>query len=81
MLFCLLWLMAWIKYTCKFICMVSAATYYFNSNSANEGDAEVGLGFKFAYFNHLGSLAVGSFIIALVQMIRILFLYFAKKAA
>lgn len=81
MLFCLLWLMAWIKYTCKFICMVSAATYYFNSDSATEGSAEVGLGFKFAYFNHLGSLAVGSFIIAVIQMIRILFLYFAKKAA
>lgn len=81
MFFGLLWLMAWIKYTCKFICMVAAATYYFNSNAKNEGNAEVGLGFKFAYFKHMGSLAVGSFIIAIVQLIRFIFLYIAKTAA
>jgi len=66
MLFVLLWLMAWIKYTCKFICMVAAATYYFNSDASKEGEAEVKLGFEFAYFNHMGSLAVGSFVIAVV---------------
>jgi hypothetical protein len=37
MLFGLLWLMAWIKYTCNFICMVAASTYYFNSSASSEG--------------------------------------------
>jgi len=81
MLFGLLWIMAWLKYTCNFICMVAASTYYWNSNPNHDGDAEVGLGFKFAYVYHMGSLAFGSFIIALVQFIRIIFIYTAKKAA
>ena len=40
----------------------------------------MGLGFKYAYLYHLGSLCLGSFIIAVIQLIRITFYYFAKKA-
>jgi hypothetical protein len=39
------------------------------------------LGFKFAYFNHMGSIAFGAFIIAVVRFIRIVFIYAAQKAA
>jgi choline transporter-like protein 2/4/5 len=78
MFFGLLWLMAWLKYTCNFICMVAASTYYFNSNPNEEGSAEVSLGFKFAYLNHMGSIAFGAFIIAVIQFIRFVFLYAAK---
>ena len=81
MVFGLLWLMAWIKYTCNFICMVAASTYYFNSNANKEGQAEVAIGFWFAHFNHFGSIAFGSCIIAVVQFIRIVFLYVAQQAA
>lgn len=81
MFFGLLWIMAWIKYTCNFICMVSASTYYFNSGPNKEGQAEVGLGFKFAHINHTGSIAFGSFIIAVIQFVRFIFLYVAKQAA
>jgi hypothetical protein len=59
---------------------VSASTYYWNSSAENEGDAEVGLGFRFAYVYHLGSIAFGAFIIALVQFIKIIFLYLAQQA-
>lgn len=31
MFFGLLWIMAWLKYSCNFVCMVAASTYYFNS--------------------------------------------------
>ena len=84
MFFGLLWIVAWIKYTNQFIVIVSACTYYFTSDpmSSNEdekeGDAEVGLAFTFTYVNHIGSIALGSFIIALVQIIRFIFLYLAK---
>ena len=81
MFFGLLWIMAFIKYTCNFVCMVAASTYYFNSSAGHEGDAEVGLGFKFAHINHCGSIAFGSFILAVVQFIRFVFLYVAKQAA
>jgi len=58
--------------------MVAASTYYFDSSADREGNAEVMTGVKFAYFNHFGSLAVGSFIIAVVQFIRFVFEYFAE---
>jgi len=60
--------------------MVSATTYYFDSNKKRDGKAEVGLGFKFTYMYHAGSLAFGSFIIALIQFIRIVFMYVAEQA-
>jgi hypothetical protein len=66
MFFGLLWIMAWIKYTCNFICMVAASTYYFNSNRTKDGEAEVALGFKYAHINHTGSIAFGAFIIAVI---------------
>jgi hypothetical protein len=80
MVFGLLWICAWLKYTNQFIVIMSACTYYFNSTPQHEGEAEVGIGFKYAYKYHLGSIAMGAFILALVQLIRIIFLYIAKQA-
>lgn len=80
MLFGILWLMAWFEYTSTFVVMVSASTYYFNSDANHEGDANVSLGFKFAYLYHAGSISCGALIIAIVRFIRIVFLYLAKKA-
>jgi hypothetical protein len=62
-----------------FIVMVSASTYYFNSDASNEGDAEVGTGFSWAFNYHAGSIAVGAFIIAVIRFIRIVFVYFAQQ--
>jgi hypothetical protein len=46
MLFGILWICAWLEYTSTFVVMVSAATYYFNSDPQNgEGSAEVMTGF------------------------------------
>jgi len=78
LLFGLLWVVAFNQATSSFIVMVSATTYYFDSNKDREGDADVGLGFHLAYMSHAGSLAVGSFIIALVQFIRIVFMTLAE---
>ena len=57
--------------------MVAASSYYFNSNPELDGEADVGLGFEFAYKYHAGSIAVGAFIIALIRFIRIVFVYLA----
>lgn len=77
MLFGILWIAAWLEYTCSFVVMVSASTYYFDSNSGREGSATVCKGFKFAYLNHMGSIACGSLIIATVRLIKFIFLYAA----
>lgn len=60
--------------------MVSASTYYFNSSAEKEGEADVSLGIHFACVKNVGSLAMGSFIIALIEFIRIVFMYLAEKA-
>jgi solute carrier family 44 (choline transporter-like protein), member 2/4/5 len=77
MLFGVLWVTAWFEYCSTFIVMVSAATYYFNSDAAYEGDAEVGTGISWAFNYHAGSIAIGAFVIALIRFIRIVFVYLA----
>lgn len=77
MFFGILWILAFVDYCSRFIVIVSASTYYFNSNPVKEGSAEVLLGIKYAYINHAGSIALGSAIIAIVQFIKIVFVYLA----
>lgn len=75
MLFGLFWIISFINAKTSFIAMVSASTYYFNSSKDFDGEAEVSLGFKFAYLYHVGTLAFGSFIIAVVTFIRFILVY------
>jgi len=77
MFFGILWVTAWLEYSSQFVIMVSASSYYFESSANNDGDADVGMGFKFALL-HTGSIAIGAFIIAIVRLIRVLFMYIAK---
>jgi len=66
MLFGILWILAFIDYTSKFIVMAAAATYYFDSNKDKDGSADLSYAIKIAHLNHAGSIAFGSFIIAVV---------------
>jgi len=80
MFFGILWIMAWWTYSAKFVIMAAATTYYFNSDAEKEGQAELLYSVKLAHFYHTGSVAAGAFIIALVEFIKFIFLYLAKKA-
>jgi choline transporter-like protein 2/4/5 len=81
MIFGILWIVAFIQAKVSFIAMVSTSTYYFNSSAEDgEGSAEVGLGFRLAYFYHIGSLAFGSFLVALIQFVSFIVNQVAKKA-
>ena len=80
MVFGVLWILAWWNYSGKFVVIASAVTYYFNSSAEKEGQAEVLYAVKLAHLYHTGSIAVGAFIIAVVEFIRLVFLYFARKA-
>lgn len=79
MFFGILWVCAFFEYCSTFVVMVSTSTYYWSSNSMAEGDGDVALGFSYC-FVHFGSLAIGSFIIALIRFIRITFMYAAQQA-
>jgi len=80
MFFGILWIMAWWNYSAKFVIMAAATTYYFNSTAETEGQAELLYSFKLAHIYHTGSIAAGAFIIALIEFIKFIFLYLAKKA-
>lgn len=79
MFFGILWVTAFFEYCSTFVVMVSASTYYWSSNPGDEGDSNVALGFSYC-FVHFGSLAIGSFIIALIRFIRITVMYAAQAA-
>ena len=82
MFFGFLWITAWIEYTSRFIVIVGACTYYFNNHRDNqdeEASAEIMYGVKCAYLHHMGSIAFGAFIIALIRFVKLVFYYLAKK--
>jgi len=58
--------------------MVTASTFYFDSNSDREGKANLKLGFQFAYFNNFGSIAFGSLMLTFVSIIRWTFILVAE---
>jgi len=80
MFFGLLWILAFLNAQQSFIVMVSGCSYYFDSSSEKEGNADVGTGVKMAWVNHAGSIAFGSFIIALVEFIRIVVMTITEQA-
>ena len=65
-----LWILAQIDDTQKYICMVSAATYYFDSNPNRNGTADVMTGFKWAYVENIGSICYGSLIMTIIRVVR-----------
>lgn len=66
MFFGLLWIVNFISAKTTLITMTSASTYYFNSNEDANGEAEVGWSIKTTYAYHIGTLAFGSFCIAVI---------------
>jgi hypothetical protein len=82
MWFGLFWILILIDYCKNFAVLYASSTYYFNSpdEEGNDGSANVMEGVKLAHLKHLGGLAFGALIITIIKIIRILFVYLAKKA-
>jgi len=72
MFFGLIWGLLFIKDKTVFICMCSAASYYFSSSPLKGGSGSVMRSFKFAYFKHAGSIALGSLLHAIFTIIRMM---------
>lgn len=79
LLFGLLWILAFVRATTTFIVMYSASTYYFSSDATREGKAQVHAGIRIS-FKKFGSLAFGSFILATITFIKLVFIQAAKQA-
>ena len=76
--FGLLWINAFFIAMFQFTIAVSAATWYFSYGTDDSG-ARVCKGICWGMGYHAGSLAFGSFLLALIWMIRIIFEYWRKK--
>ena len=63
----------------QFIVAATCVIWYFSSTSDANGTGSVSTGAYWVFRYHLGSIAFGAFLIALVQMIRIIFEYYASK--
>lgn len=80
-LFGLLWSIAYIICCQQFAIAATVCQWYFHGQGKKEGADDGGLGVsvlksvKWAIWDHCGSIAFGSFIIAFVTMLRIIFEY------
>lgn len=88
MFFGLLWLTALIDYINRFIVICSASTYYFNNKRTEalsdgtfveQKPASVCKAWHIAYVNHIGSIAVGAFIIALIRLLKYTVVYLTQQ--
>jgi len=77
--FGLFWVNSMLDACASFIIIVAVCTWYFSHGSEVEGVAQVGKGFKWIWRFHCGSLALGSLILAIVQVIRYIFEQFRRR--
>ncbi|CAJ1426275.1 unnamed protein product [Effrenium voratum] len=78
--FMLLWNNAFNIACGQFIVAAAAATWFFKPNEEKGKKGVTGQAVGIAFRYHLGSLAFGSFVIAVVQFIRYVMMYLEKQA-
>jgi hypothetical protein len=78
-MFGMFWLVAWIIAIQIFVTGAVVCMWYFGGHGSDVGEqsdkAGVCLAVKWAFRFHLGSLAYGSFLVAVITMIRVIFEY------
>ena len=84
MVFGFLWLICFLIACNEFVVIVSAITWYYSDKTIPDddgipGDSDVRYGFWWSIRYHMGSLAFGSFLMALVWTIRAIFEYIGEK--
>jgi hypothetical protein len=83
-LFGFIWIVVFLIAIQQFTTAVAACEWYFTGQGSDvegaKGEYSSVKGISWAFKYYLGTLAYGSFLIAVVTMIKIVFEYFAKKA-
>jgi hypothetical protein len=84
MLFGILWILAFLDAVEKFIIAVTSCMWYFSGDGSDStdktGNVSISLAYKWGFRYHMGTMAFGSMLIASMNMIKIIFEYFATKA-
>uniref|UniRef100_A0A7S3FVB3 Choline transporter-like protein n=1 Tax=Strombidium rassoulzadegani TaxID=1082188 RepID=A0A7S3FVB3_9SPIT len=82
-LFGLFWIVAFVIALSQFIIATTACMWYFSGDGSDshDGDGNYGvlMATKWGFSYHMGSVAFGAFLIAVITMIKVIFEYFAKK--
>lgn len=78
--FATLWCSAMISAIGIFVVAAACALWYYNHGANEDLDSPVSRGFKLAFRYHFGSLAFGSFILAVVQFLQAMVEAFKKQA-
>jgi len=78
-LFCFFWVAALIIASTQYVLIVAVASWYFTENTDKRGDFSICRGYWWTFRYNAGSLMFGSFLIALVWMIRVIFEYLQRK--
>ena len=78
-LFLFFWVSAFIMACTQYVLIVAIVSWYFTENETTRGNFSIFKGYWFVIRYNMGSLLFGSFILALVWMIRAIFEYLNKK--
>lgn len=80
LLFCWFWASQLIIAFGELVSALSISCWYFTRDKKSEGNTTVVWSFKTALFKHLGTVAYGSLVIAIIKTIRAVLTYLQKKA-
>lgn len=84
MVFGFIWIIFFLISCNEFVVIVSAITWYYSDKTIPDddgipGDSDVRYGFWWSVRYHMGSLAFGSFILAVVWILKVIFEYVGEK--
>jgi choline transporter-like protein 2/4/5 len=77
--FGLFWVTAFIVCVQQFMICALTCMWYFTAQGDEQGEVSVSKAMKWGMWYHAGSVAFGSFIIAVVTMIRVIFEYIQRQ--
>lgn len=73
------WIFEFIQALFSYVIIVAVCTWYFSSTNDTRGDFSLSTGFWWAVRYNAGSLALGSFLLAVIWIIRVTFEYVDKQ--
>lgn len=80
LLFCWYWTSEFILAIGQLVSALSISAWFFTRDKKTEGNSTVFWAFRVTFFNHLGTAAYGSLIIAIIKTIRAILAYLQRKA-
>lgn len=78
-LFLFFWVSAFLMAMSQYVLIVAIVSWYFTENESTRGNFSICKGYWWAIRYNMGSILFGSFVLALVWMIRVIFEYIQRK--